>query len=52
MDKCVRESAVDLEDLKPYWKSEKDHISLGDQQVHFFQIFQTLKITEKYLTEW
>ena len=25
-------TAVDREDLKPYWKSEKGHISLGDQQ--------------------
>ena len=26
--------------LKPYWKSEKIHISLGDQQSHYLQDFQ------------
>ena len=30
-DTNVRRSAVDEEDLKPNWKSEKGHISLGDQ---------------------
>ena len=38
----VRKSAVDQEDLKPYWKSEKDHISLGDQQFYYLQVFQRL----------
>ena len=32
-DTTVRRSAVDRQDLKPYRKSEKGHISLGDQQV-------------------
>ena len=41
-DTTVRRSAVDQEDLKPYWKSEKDHISLGDQQSYYLQIFQRL----------
>ena len=30
--RTVRRSVVDWEDLKPYWKLEKDHIALGDQQ--------------------
>ena len=38
----VRRSAVDQEDLKPYWKSEKGHISLGDQQSYYLQVFQRL----------
>ena len=41
-DTTVRRSAVDREDLKPYWKSEKDHISLGDQQSYYLQVFQRL----------
>ena len=41
-DTTVRRSAVDREDLKPYWKSEKGHISLGDQQSYFLQVFQRL----------
>ena len=41
-DTTVRRSAVDREDLKPYWKSEKGHISLGDQQFHYLQVFQRL----------
>ena len=27
-DTTVRRSAVDREDLKPYWKSEKDQIQI------------------------
>ena len=38
----VRRSAVDQEDLKPYWKSEKYNISLGDQQSYYLQVFQRL----------
>ena len=34
-DTTVRKSAVDWENLKPYWKSEKGHISLDDQQSYF-----------------
>ena len=41
-DTTVRRSAVDWEDIKPYWKSEKDHISLGDQQFYYYQVFQRL----------
>ena len=37
----VRRSAVDRENLKPYWKSvKKDQISLGDQQSYYIQVFQ------------
>ena len=32
----VRRSEVDQEDLKPYWKSKKGHIFLGDQQSYYF----------------
>ena len=41
-DTTVIRSAVDQEDLKLYWKSEKDHISLGDQQSYYLQLFQRL----------
>ena len=41
-DTTVRRSAVDQEDLKPYWKSEKGHISLGNQQSYYLQAFQRL----------
>ena len=33
-DTGVRRSAVDQEDLKPYWKLKKHHISLCDQQAY------------------
>ena len=36
-DTTVRRSAVDREDLKSYWKSKKDLISLGDQQAYYLQ---------------
>ena len=41
-DTAVRRSAVDWEDLKPYWKPEKTHISLGDQQCYYSQVSQRL----------
>ena len=32
----IRRSAVDREDLKPYWKSEKKgHISVSDHQTYY-----------------
>ena len=34
--------SVDQEDLKTYWKSEKSHISLGDRQSYYLQVFQRL----------
>ena len=41
-DTTVRRSAVDRDDLKPYWKSEKGHISQGDQQSYYLQVYQRL----------
>ena len=41
-DTAVRRPAVDWEDLKPYWKSEKGLISLGDQQSYYLQVLQRL----------
>ena len=38
-DTMIRRSAVDPEELKPYWKSEKCHISLGDQQSYIIYKF-------------
>ena len=35
---CFRRTAVDWEDLKPHWKSEKDHISRGDQQAYYLKV--------------
>ena len=46
-DTTVRRSAVDREDLKPYWKSEKSHISLGDQESYYLQAFQRLTYHRK-----
>ena len=41
-DTTVRKFAVDWEDLKPHWKSEKGLISAGDQQSNYSQVFQRL----------
>ena len=41
-DTSVRRSAVYREDLKPYWKSAKGHISPGGQQAYYLQVFQRL----------
>ena len=50
-DTNIRRSATDGEDLKPYWKSEKGHISLGDQQSCYLQVFsKTLLTAERILT--
>ena len=41
LDTTLRRSAVNREDLKPYWESEKKgHISLGDQPSSYLEIFQ------------
>ena len=48
-DTPVRRSAVDQEDLKPYWKLEKRHISLGGQQLYCLQVFL---LTTERLTGW
>ena len=42
LDTTVRRSAVDGEDLKPYQKQKKDHISPGDQQFYYLQVFKRL----------
>ena len=36
----VRRSAVEREDLKPYWKSEIGHISLGDNKPIIYKSFK------------
>ena len=41
-DTTVRKSAVDQEDLKPYWKSLKRPYFLDNQQSYYLQIFQRL----------
>ena len=38
----IRRSSSEREDLKPYWKSEKGHISLHDQQSYYLQVVQRL----------
>ena len=43
----VTRSAVDQDDLKQYWKSEKKHNSWGDQQAYYLQIFQRLYYPQK-----
>ena len=40
-DKTPR-SAFDPEDLKSYWKPEKDYISLRDHKSYYLQFFQRL----------
>ena len=45
-DTTLRRSAVDREDLKPYWKSEKSHISLGGQESYYLQAFQRLYLPQ------
>ena len=57
-----RKSAVDWEHLKPSKnhqnhqkkkKSKKEHISVGDQQAYYLDVFlRTLLTTEKRLTGW
>ena len=39
-DTTAGRSAAGLEDLKWYWKWEKGHISLGDQQFYYLQLFK------------
>ena len=41
-DPTIRRSAIDQKDLKPYWSQKKGHISLGDQQFYYVQVFQRL----------
>ena len=47
-DTIIRRSAVDVEDPKPYWKSEKKGlISVGDQQADYLEVFQRLYKSQK-----
>ena len=43
----LRIFAVDQENVKPYWKSEKDHISGADQQAYHLQVFLRFYKTQK-----
>ena len=50
-DRIVRRSAVDQEDLRPYWKSEKiPHFSRWSTILLFKSFSKTLPITERTLT--
>ena len=40
LDTTVRKIAVDRVGLKLYWKSEKGHISLVNQQFYYLQFFK------------
>ena len=52
-DTTVRRSAVDREDLKPYWKSEiKPHFSRWSTILLFISFSKTLLTTERRLTGW
>ena len=46
-DTTVRRLTVDWEVLKPYWKSEQGHISLGGQQFCYLEVFQRLYESQK-----
>ena len=46
-DTTVKRSAVDREDLKPYWKSEKGQIFLADQQPNYL-LTTVLVLVTKY----
>ena len=41
-DITVTRSAMEQEDLKPHWKSEKGNIFLGDKQTYYLVVFQRL----------
>ena len=49
-DTTMRRSAVDWEDLKPYWKWKKKHISRCSRILLFTSLSKTLLITERRLT--
>ena len=51
-DTTLKRSAVDREDLKPYWKSEKRAHFLDDQQSYYLEVSQRLLTTERRLTGW
>ena len=46
-DSTVRRSTVDQEDLKPYQKSVKRPLSLGDQEAYYLHVFQRLYQPQK-----
>ena len=46
-DTTVRRSAVDREDLKPYWKSEKRPHSLGDNNPSIYNFFKDFTNNKK-----
>ena len=51
-EKCVRRSAVDREDLKPYWKSDKrPYFSKWSTIVLYTSFSKTSLTTENRLTE-
>ena len=45
----TRRSAVDLEDVNHAGNQKNNHISLGDQQSYYLNVFQTLLTTERRL---
>ena len=52
-DATVRRSAIDQEDLKPYWKSEKrPHVIKWLKILLFISFSKTLLTTERRLTVW
>ena len=52
-DTTVRRPAVDREDLKPYWKSEKrSHFFMWSTILLFTSFAKTLLTTKRGLTEW
>ena len=52
-DATVRGFAVDWEDLKPYWKSEKrPHFSRRSANLLFTSFSKILLTTERRLTGW
>ena len=40
--KIIVKITIEWEDLKSYWRSEKNQISQGDQQAYYLQIFQRI----------
>ena len=41
-NKTFRRSTINQKDLKPYWKPEKSHTSLGDQEAYYLQVSERL----------
>ena len=52
-DAIVRRSAVDRDDLKPYWKlNKRPYFSRWSRSLLFTSFSKTLLTTERRLTEW